>query len=352
MKAQRLPSGNYRVRVTDPITKKRISFTASTKKEAEYEATLYINGKISMVENITLAEAVDEYISMKENILSKSTLEGYMCIRNNNLGVLGDCPLKQITPTMIQKQMNLLSLNHASKTVKNVHSLIAAVLKVFVPEVSLRTTLPPKEKHLKELPDTRTLLSAVIGTDIELPCLLAMWCGMRMSEIRGLMKQDIHGDIILINRTIIKVDGKDVVKQQTKTYDSKRAIKLDAYILHLISQIPEEQDFLTTLNRDQIYKKFQRLLKKHNVPRISFHDLRHVNASVMESLNIPDKYMMERNGWSSPHIMRGVYQHTFTEKRNEVDNVIDSYFSGIVQNIKNENIGKSLDTLSDTFPEE
>ena len=58
--------------------------------------------------------------------------------------------------------------------------------------------------------------------------------------------------------------------------------------------------------------------------------LRHVNASVMLMLNIPDKYAMERGGWSTDYILKSVYQQTYSSQRELVDQKIDSYFNGIV----------------------
>lgn len=43
--AKRLPSGNYRVRVYDAATKKYKSFTAETKRQAEFLAAEYSAGK-------------------------------------------------------------------------------------------------------------------------------------------------------------------------------------------------------------------------------------------------------------------------------------------------------------------
>jgi integrase len=42
--------------------------------------------------------------------------------------------------------------------------------------------------------------------------------------------------------------------------------------------------------------RFKRLLEKNGLPHMTFHDLRHMNASVMAMLRIPDKYAMERGG--------------------------------------------------------
>lgn len=76
------------------------------------------------------------------------------------------------------------------------------------------------------------------------------------------------------------------------------------------------------------------MLKRNNLPHMTFHDLRHVNASVMALLQIPDKYAMERGGWKTDSTMKGVYTHTFSKARKDVDETIDSYFESQLQGIK------------------
>lgn len=61
---------------------------------------------------------------------------------------------------------------------------------------------------------------------------------------------------------------------------------------------------LIELSRHSIYMKWKRLLERNNLPHMSFHDLRHVNASVMALLKIPDKYAMERGGWKTDSVMK------------------------------------------------
>ena len=82
-KAKKLPSGNWRVNLydyTDPASGKRIykSFTAATKKEAEYMAAEYkLDGKqrTASAGDMTLKEAYTRYIDSKTNVLSPSTAE-------------------------------------------------------------------------------------------------------------------------------------------------------------------------------------------------------------------------------------------------------------------------------------
>ena len=81
-----------------------------------------------------------------------------------------------------------------------------------------------------------------------------------------------------------------------------------------------------------IYKKFKKILIENNIkPEIRFHDLRHFNASIMLQLNIPDKYAMERGGWSTNNTMKNVYQHTFNKEREAVDTLVNNYFENLLK---------------------
>ena len=63
---------------------------------------------------------------------------------------------------------------------------------------------------------------------------------------------------------------------------------------------------------------------------MTFHDLRHLNASVMALLRIPDKYAQDRGGWKTDYVMKKVYTQTFPEARVQVDDKIDNYFDNII----------------------
>lgn len=338
-KAQQLPSGSWRVQVYDKDLKKTISFTSKLpgkagKNEAELMGREYLAGKKRKSElGRTVGECIDEYIDLKENILSPATIEGYRKDRRNSLAELCDIYVNQLSQTDVQAHFNRLALTKSPKTVRNAHGLLVSVLNVYAPELRFRTTLPKVQKKIKHLPPVEDVLRAVIGSEIELPCLLAVWCSLRMSEIRGARKSDIRNGILTIHETVVTVRGEHVEKQSTKTIESTRMIRLPERIQTLISALPDEQDKLTLFSGQAIYKRFSRLLQAHNIEHMTFHDLRHMDASIMLMLNIPEKYAMERGGWSSPHIMKSVYQHTFSEERKAVDDKIDNYFETIFHTI-------------------
>lgn len=355
--AYELPSHSWRCRVYDKELKKQVSFTSKLKdkagkNEAELMAREYLAGKREKREKgKTVGECIDEYINLKENILSPTTIAEYRRCKKSELISLCDMYLTDLTANDVQELVNKLALTKKPKTVRNAHGLLASVLNVYLPDLRLRTTLPKPQKKFKELPSVDKVLNAIIGTDIELPCMLAIWCGFRMSEIRGIKHSDIKNGILKIHRTKLCVEGHDVVRENTKTFDSTRLMRLPQYILDLIDKVPKDQEFLVPWIDNTIYCKLQRLLKKAGITEhMSFHDLRHMNASVMLALKIPDKYAMERGGWSSPAIMKNVYQHTFSAERDAVDAKIDNFFTAMIDKRDEtfENVIKKLDTPLDT----
>jgi integrase len=149
-----------------------------------------------------------------------------------------------------------------------------------------------------------------------------------MSEICGLKWDciDFENNIITVKQARVKGLNNQYILKETKTYSSSRKLKTNDFIINKIKNLPKINEFIINITPKSIYDGLKRELKKNNLPDIRFHDLRHFNASIMLKLNIPDKYAMERGGWSTNYTMKNVYQHTFTKEREVVDNIVDNYF--------------------------
>lgn len=342
-KATQLPSGNWRVRVyigRDSSGKKQYkSITASGKKEALYKAKEFefMQQRISQPQNITLGEAIDRYIDSKSNILSPATIREYKNERKNCLKSLMDKPLCALTPQLIQKAINEEALRHSPKYVKNAHGLLSATLKVFHPDFVLNTTLPKKKKREIYIPcddDISRLISAVKGSDMYLPILLSATLSLRRSEICGLRWRDINfiTNKVTVRRAMVLNDQKEWVLKDPKTFTSFRTITLPEIIVRELKQccgLPDEP--ITTLTPNIITNRFRRIIKENGFEHFRFHDLRHYNASVMLALNLPDKYAMERGGWSSPSTMKNIYQHTFEDRQKQYDTLMANYFNKVFE---------------------
>lgn len=333
-KAKKLPSGNWRVQVFAGMVdgkRKYRSFTASTKKQAEYLAAEFAAGKKAENDEImTIKEALKEYISSKENILSPSTLEGYNAILKNRISLIADIPVSSFTSVDAQKYINALSAENSPKTVRNTWGLIVSSITMQQPDKRLFVTLPAPKKVIKELPTPQQVMMAVKGTSVELPALLAMWLSLRMSEVRGIKYGDIKNGVITIQRVKLYVNKTDVVREQTKTYESTRQIRLPKYLIDLIGE-GSKNDFVINQTENMIYKKFVSCIEKAGLPHMRFHDLRHMNASIMLQLGIPEKYAMERGGWSTNSTLQNIYQHTFSSEREVIDQKMNDYFESLIK---------------------
>ena len=84
-KAKKLPSGSWRVLQfvgLDADGKRQYkSFTAPTKREAEFLAAEYVAKKKRPSGRMTVGEAIDRYIESKDGVLSPTTVSGYQKIR-------------------------------------------------------------------------------------------------------------------------------------------------------------------------------------------------------------------------------------------------------------------------------
>lgn len=339
IKATRLPSGSWRARVsyTDSNGVRHTeSFTRGTKREAEFAAAEFEMRKdyVADSRNWTLGDAIDAYINMKRHALSPTTIQGYEKIRNQNFQSLMDVPLKKITQEMMhQAVLHELSKKpshrHAStmsvKSVKNAYGLIRSVINRYNPTAVYVIDFPKTPRRIRTLPEPAAVYAAVKDTRMELPVLLAMWLSFTESEIRGLTKsKSIDGEYITIREVLVPVGGIDVRKEMAKEETRNRRHRMPLRIRELIDQV--EDDVIVPESPSVLLKGLRRCLRAAGVQEITFHDLRHINASLMATLGIPDVYAQERGGWKTDHIMKTVYTETFTRARQNVDNIIDNYF--------------------------
>lgn len=326
------------------------SMTAKTREECRRKAEAAKQAGIAAIirpKNADLTrviDAVDKYIGQC-SFLSPTTISGYEKIRRTAFPHLMQVPVQDLTAERIQQAINEEAQREGRRgrisagTLANEWGLISSAL-YRCHGLKFDVRLPRKQKRLKDYPDPLEVMRAIIGSKVELPCLLALWLSFSMSEVRGLQFRDIHGDTITINRVVVDVGNEPIIKDTAKTDARIRRHRLPPYLLALIERADHSQAFIVPQNAAYITYHFEKICTD-NGWEITFHDLRHLNASVMLALNIPEKYAMERGGWSTPHTMRTVYQHTFSRERAHIDDRIDRYFAAGLQRPYNNSYNKN-----------
>jgi integrase len=176
------------------------------------------------------------------------------------------------------------------------------------------------------------LLDVITGIKIELAIILAAFYGLRRSEVVALKWTEID----LINRTITikhivtsgSLDGKliTIEKDRTKNKASRRTLPLVDTFYELWIRLKAEQelnramygdsyctDYLDYIYVDAMGERikpgYTLLLKKHNLRRIRYHDLRHSCASLRLANGVGMKDVQEWLGRSDYSTTANVYPH-------------------------------------------
>ena len=123
-KAKKLPSGSWRVLQfvgLDAAGKRQYkSFTAPTKREAEFLAAEYVAKKKRPAGRMTVGEAIDRYIESKDGVLSPTTINGYRNLRRHHLAGLMGIQLDRITREDVQREVNAEAKKHSAKTYRHI----------------------------------------------------------------------------------------------------------------------------------------------------------------------------------------------------------------------------------------
>ncbi len=211
--------------------------------------------------------------------------------------------------------------------------------------------LPPLERHEPSFYNDTQLMTlfAALHDDPMLPLvkITAMY-GLRRSELLGLKWDSINFDrhTMTIRHTVSKVT-EVVAKDKTKTASSYRTFPLtpDALEIFQFAKCQEQQNRLAfgreyqendyvfkwpdghTYSPDYVTHRFSDLLKKHNLPHIRFHDLRHSCASMLIAMNWSLKDVQEWLGHSDIQMTANIYSHLDIARKNNIAASISRKFS-------------------------
>lgn len=333
--AKKLPSGNYRCRVfvgMENGKKAYKSFTAPTKAEAEFLANEYLINKPAKEESdITFSMALDSYIKSRQSVLAPSTIREYKRSQKNDFSLIDNKKINKITQQDIQILINEKAADHSPKTVKNIHGLISAVIKMYRPDMALNTTLPQKKPNNLYIPtdnDIKKIIEcANQDEDMLIAILLAAFGPLRRSEICGVEDTDIDKNHVLhVQRAVVLDENKKYVDKLTKSVAGDRYIPLPDFVF---DKIKARKGRIVHLKPNQISDRFIDIQKRSGLPHFRFHDLRHYCASIQHALGVPDAYIMSRGGWNSDAVLKQIYRHALDDKAKQENDKINAHFSNM-----------------------
>ncbi len=340
-KPTRLKSGDYSGQIM--VDGERVRVVEHTETEYYAKAAGIKSGKIDVKprpESITLAQAIEKYVSEKAS-LKNTSKQNYLYIKDNRFESLMKKKIGDITPDDLEnarenelKKKSRKGGTISPDTVNDALRLCKTVLRKYTKEAFEVQDLEEQRKFPVVLTPEK-IFPAIKGTDIELPCLLAMWLGMSASEIRGLTKsKSIRDGKLYIVETVVRVNGADERRAGGKESERPRCYDIPPYIRQLIDNV--DGDIIEPRTAHAINQRLQTEIARAGLPHITFHSLRKTAASVMSSENIPTIIAQQRGGWKTDDTMKKVYMFAFENDRIEADKKIDSRFEKIISSSEKE----------------
>ena len=342
------------------------TLTEARIKEAELRNKYYHIGNVANVNDITLEQYSELFLKRYcQNNMSLVTISGYQDSLKRIIPIIGKEKLNKITPLMLDNMYGQLKTGVTNRTL-GYHSMYAfyKLMNVMFNQAikweildknpNLKATKPKKEKKERryyDLEQVSNLLSCLENENIKYKTLitLALDSGARRSEICALRWNDID-----FSTNMLKIDNSlKVVKgvldeRETKTLSSKREIMLSNATMEVLREYKEWQDnYIKEMGKkwkgtDRVFtskegkymhpdtcdKIMTKIVKKYNLPPITFHGLRHTSASILIHKGINPKAVSQRLGHSSTDVTMEIYSHTFDITKKESANAFDEILKG------------------------
>jgi integrase len=336
--------------------------TAMSKKELEnmYAGfkTAVRTGLFMNNSNLTFREFIETQWLVDSEVanLAPKTLYRYKEMLDQRiLPEIGHIKLSDITRNHIVKLYEAMAQEGSrldgregglsNRTITHHHRMLSkifntAVLWELIPASPMRMVKPPKVtrnvasfyndeevftliEHLNKLDESQFKYKVLI--------MLALFTGMRRGELMGLEWRDIDFDkrTIEICRTSQYLPGKGTFTKEPKNELSNRTVTIPVSIVELLKdyQLHQEKQrqqianlwkaserLFTTwdgepMRPDTISSWFGKFIKKHNLPYVTFHGLRHTNVSLLIADGVDIRTIASRVGHSNPTTTLNLYSH-------------------------------------------
>lgn len=319
MKIEKLPSGTYRTRVYIGKRDGRSvykSLTHSDPKRLKVLAAEYAADSHSPEDLQTVDGMLSAYIAAKETVLSPSTVRAYKSMHSSLRSSYAAFCASSGAPLRKKDYQAFVNQLHADgkkpKYIKNITSLISAALSYHdyrAPAVSIPSRMDPP----KDLPADRDILNLIIYTDAHglqdlcLAICLALFCGLRRSEICALEAADLSGGMLTISKALVLGPDRKWHLKTTKTAQSVRVIPVQDDIQDAIRA--QGSGRIIPCNPDALRNRFERAISNSGVTPFTFHQLRHKFASDLMLQGIPDVYIEYLGGWKhGSQVLKRTYQ--------------------------------------------
>lgn len=294
------------------------------------------------------AQFLIAYLASRRGDLGPRTLERYAGQIDHAIAAIGEIPLRRLAPQHLADLYAGLDL--APTSIAHLHRVVRAALDQALrwnliarnPAAAVR---PPRtrrrEMSVLSPAESRQLLDAVRGDELEALYVLALTAGLRQGELLALRWRDVDLEAgwLDVNATLSRGE-----RLPPKTASSRRRVKIGSLAIgalraHRIRMAERLLPFRRRTEGDVLIfvtplaepwygshiteRSFKPLLRRAGLREIRFHDLRHACASLLLSQGIRVDLVSQMLGHSSPATTLAIYAHLMPGDQEEAARRMD-----------------------------
>ena len=355
----------------DPQTgKRKVRFislpNANGKRDAQQALARIVteinSGTYAEPDKTTLAQFLERWLAHIKTQVTPRTYGGYaQRVRNNIIPALGATRLIKLLPEQISEAYSKALTSGrcdgkgglSPQTVKHIHVVLKQALAQARVWRAIRhnpadLVKPPKlargEMQTVNTDQTAAMIEAARGTPIFIPILLGVLCGMRRGEICALRWRSIDLDAGQLSVVASTEQGRGGMREKEPKSGKGRLIALPPMLVaelrrHRMQQaewllrlgVRLTDDHYVCLREDgesvwpsSLTRAFRTFMRRHKLPQIRFHDLRHSHATHLLAANVHPKIAQERLGHSNVSITLNTYSHVVPGMQQEAAAKVDA----------------------------
>lgn len=305
-------------------------------------------------ERITVQQFLERWLADDERSSRYSTHKGYAQVcRDHVFPRIGRGLMAKLTRAQAQAVLDAMyDAKKARNTIRNVRACLITATDGCEKEYPLAyaavraTKLPKVERtHKQEVQSltpeqARVFLAAVEQHRLKALYWTALLMGLRRGEILGLRLVDIDLETrtMRITGAAQQQKGKGMVRVPTKTNASEAPLAIPDVLVPVLREhlamLEDERTFSkwkehgilfpstlgTTLGERYLSNHFKSILAKNDLPNIRFHDLRHSCATLLISLGVHPRIVMETLRHSQISTTMNIYAHVIPDVNRDAMN--------------------------------
>jgi len=347
-------SGSWEARYRDPEGHQRGKAFPTKKAANEFLARVAVDvqrGEYVSPDNARrpLGPIAEEWVASLYHLKPKTLMNYENTLRYHVLPRLGETPVGAIDQRRVRRFItDMLGDGVSPAQVRKAVGRLKQTLDLAVELGAIRKNpcvgvkLPPmphEEMHFLTADQVATLADGM-SAPYDLMVRFAAYTGLRAGEIAALRRRHVRLDDakVVVLTAVSEVRG-DLVEHDPKSYSSRRAVKLPAFLVeqlrdHLGDAAPDTPVFPAPQGGPMRHSNFyQRIFKptvRQTLPEhlhgVRFHDLRHSNAALLIAEGGHPKAIQQRLGHSSITVTLDRYGHLFPSLDDALADALDATY--------------------------